>query len=153
MSNGSIEFGPPKTRAGRRSVSIPSPIIPALEHHLSVYVDSQPDALVFLSPRGHPLRRTKFRSQWVKARAAAGVTDTLHFHDLRGSGATWAAHAGATVAELMARLGHESPNMAMRYQHATAEREKALAEKLGQLFFAASTTDGGSAALASEASA
>ena len=68
--------------------------------------------------------------RWIVACDAAGVTG-LHFHDLRGSGATWAAHGGATVAELMARLGHTTPNMAMRYQHATQERDAALAAKLG----------------------
>ena len=41
------------------------------------------------------------------------------------------------MAELMARLGHTTPNMAMRYQHATRERDKAISDKLGALFAAA----------------
>ena len=57
----------------------------------------------------------------------------LHFHDLRGSGATWAATAGTTVRELMARLGHKTERMAIRYQHATLERDQAIADKLGAL--------------------
>ena len=36
----------------------------------------------------------------------------------------------------MARLGHSTPDMAMRYQHATADRDKALADRLGALFTA-----------------
>jgi integrase len=82
-----------------------------------------------------PVRRTKWRDHWVLARDAAGV-EGLHFHELRGSGATWSAVAGATVAELMARLGHSTPDIAMRYQHATADRDKALADRLGALFTA-----------------
>jgi integrase len=62
----------------------------------------------------------------------AGITG-LHFHDLRGSGATWAATTGATVRELMGRLGHTTPTMALRYQHATLERDTAIAERLGAL--------------------
>ena len=103
---------------------------------LAKFVGPQKDALVFTLPEGHPLRRTKFRNRWIVACEAVGVTG-LHFHDLRGSGATWAAHGGATVAGLMARLGHTTPNMAMRYQHATQERDAALAAKLGALFSAA----------------
>jgi len=65
-------------------------------------------------------------------RAASGIT-SLHFHDLRGSAATWAATSGATARELMARLGHSTPSMALRYQHATLERDQAIAERLGAL--------------------
>jgi len=132
LSSGRTIFGPPKTDAGRRIVSIPAELVPALEAHLSEHVDPEPDALVFTSPEGLPLRRTKFRTRWIAKCEEVGITG-LHFHDLRGSGATWAAHAGATVAELMARLGHTTPNMAMRYQHATAERDRALSDRLGAL--------------------
>ena len=68
----------------------------------------------------------------AEACKAAGVTG-LHFHDLRSSGATWAATAGATVRELMSRLGHATPAMALRYQHATLERDRAIADRLGAL--------------------
>jgi integrase len=78
------------------------------------------------------LRRTKFRARWAAACKAAGIAG-LHFHDLRGSGATWAATTGATVRELMGRLGHTTPTMALRYQHATLERDQAIAERLGAL--------------------
>jgi hypothetical protein len=80
-------------------------LVPILEEHLGQYVPAPPerppepgseaDALDFTSPEGHPLRRTKSRPRWAKACRKAGVTG-LHFHDLRGSGATWAAVAGAT---------------------------------------------------------
>ena len=56
---------------------------------------------------------------------------------MRGSGATWAATTGATVAELMSRLGHTTPTVAMRYQHATTERDQSIADKLGALMRAA----------------
>jgi hypothetical protein len=41
--------------------------------------------------------------------------------------------AGATIKELMARLGHSSPRAAMIYQHATKDRDKAIADALGTL--------------------
>ena len=63
----------------------------------------------------------------------------LHFHDLRGSGATWAAVAGATLPELMHRLGHRTHTAALRYQHATDERHREVADRLGALLSAGTT--------------
>lgn len=119
-------------------VAVPAELVELLEVHLAEYVGADADALVFTSPEGHPLRRTKFRARWADACTAAKVVG-LHFHDLRGSGATWAATSGATVRELMARLGHSTPSMALRYQHATLERDQAIAERLGELLRAAGT--------------
>ena len=44
-----------------------------------------------------------------------------------------AAATGATLAELMARLGHSTVGAAMRYQHAAADRDKAIAAALSEL--------------------
>ena len=57
----------------------------------------------------------------------------VHFHDLRHTGGTLAAATGATLKELMARLGHSSPRAAMIYQHATSDRDQAIAQALGTL--------------------
>jgi integrase len=132
LANGSTIFGPPKSAAGRRVVAFPVELVPMIEDHLAEYVPAAPDALLFTSREGLPLRRTKFRPHWADACKRAQVTG-LHFHDLRGSGATWAATAGATVRELMSRLGHSTPAVALRYQHATLERDKAIADRLGLL--------------------
>jgi integrase len=137
LAGGKVVFGPPKTEAGSRVVAVPEELIPGLKAHLDSFVGPETDALVFTSPEGHPLRRTKFRTKWMSACNKAGATG-LHFHDLRGSGATWAATTGATVAELMARLGHSTATVAMRYQHATLDRDQAIAKKLGALMRAAS---------------
>ncbi|MGO9582737.1 MAG: site-specific integrase, partial [Acidimicrobiales bacterium] len=52
---------------------------------------------------------------------------------LRHFAGTSAAHAGATTRELMARLGHSSPRAALIYQHATEERDHAIAAGLDAL--------------------
>ena len=66
------------------------------------------------------------------ARAAAGRSD-LRWHDLRHTGATLAAHAGATTRELMDRLGHSTSVMAMRYQHVADDRPAEIARRLSLL--------------------
>ncbi len=132
LADGRVVFGPPKTSAGRRTVAFPAELVPVIADHLATQVASEQDALVFTSPEGFPLRRGKFRHRWGAACREVGL-EGLRFHDLRGSGATWAAHAGATVRELMDRLGHSTPEIALRYQHATRERDRAIADKLGAL--------------------
>ena len=52
---------------------------------------------------------------------------------MRHTGGTLAAATGATLKELMARLGHSSPRAAMIYQHATRDRDRAIAQALGGL--------------------
>jgi len=63
---------------------------------------------------------------WNAARKAAGRPD-LRWHDLRHTGATRAAQAGATTADLMARLGHSTIGAAMLYQHAAQDRDAQIA--------------------------
>jgi len=57
----------------------------------------------------------------------------LHFHDLRHTGGTLSAATGASLKELMARLGHSSVRAAMMYQHATRDRDRVIALALGDL--------------------
>ena len=69
---------------------------------------------------------------WRQARQAAGVPH-LRLHDLRHTGNTLAAATGASTKELMARMGHASPQAALIYQHATADRDRAIADALSDL--------------------
>jgi hypothetical protein len=45
----------------------------------------------------------------------------------------WLAISGATTRELMARVGHASPAAALRYQHATEDRDTALANAFSEM--------------------
>ena len=125
-----LVLGPPKSRAGSRTVGIPKAIIPALREHFDSYVGAEDTALVFAGARGGVLRRGNFRrgSGWAQAVVKSGVPG-LHFHDLRHTGNMLAA-PGASLADLKARMGHDSARAAMIYQHATAEADQAIAEAL-----------------------
>jgi integrase len=126
-----LVLGAPKSRAGLRTVVLPAMVVPHLAEHLAEYVDPDPNALVFAGPKGAPIRRSNFHSLlgWTKARAEVGVPE-LHFHDLRHTGNTLAAGAGASTKDLMARMGHDSVEAALIYQHATSEADRAVADKL-----------------------
>ena len=128
----------PKSGAGVRTVHLPPHLIPELEHHLSTHVPT--DCLyVFPNSKGEPIKRSSFRSVWLRARAKAGLP-TLRFHDLRHTGNTFAAATGASTRELMARMGHSSMRAALIYQHATKDRDAAIAAALSQLAEAATAT-------------
>jgi len=79
----------------------------------------QTDAFAFTGPTGAAIRRGSLNKllRWQQTVAAMGVPG-LHFHDLRHIGNTLAAGTGASVRDLMARMGHDSPAAAMIYQHA-----------------------------------
>jgi integrase len=116
----------PKTRAGRRTVAIPPHIFEALSQHLDRHVDHSPDAFVVGASN------RSLSAAWNQARSKQGRGD-LRFQDLRHSGLTWSAATGASVAELMRRAGHASQSAALRYQHATDDRDRALADALARL--------------------
>lgn len=82
-----------------------------------------------------PGRLTRRKHVWRAAVRRTGIPDEidLHLHDLRHTGSTWTAQSGATLKEVMARIGHSSTRAAMVYQHATRERDRAIAAALDQL--------------------
>jgi integrase len=121
--------GTPKSEAGQRDVAIPPHLLPAVEEHLSAHTGPEPGALLFTAVSGGYLTPGGLYDWFYPAREQAGRPD-LRFHDLRHTGATLAAATGATLAELMRRLGHSTPGAAIRYQHATDDRDRAIAEAL-----------------------
>jgi integrase len=129
---GSYSITTPKSDAGIRDVAIPPHVIPAIEAHLARHAGIGRDALIFPAEGGGHLQPSTLYRHWYKARDTAGRPD-LRFHDLRHSGAVLAAATGASLAELMARLGHSTPAAAMRYQHAAKGRDREIAALLSKL--------------------
>jgi len=131
--NGAFSIGPPKSAAGRRTVTLPTVVVVALAEHLVKYTAKQPDAFVFLSRHGTYLRRSNFnRRVWQPATRAAGV-EGLRVHDLRHTAGTLATAAGGSLREVMDRLGHSTTVAAVRYQHVMADRDAAIARELNRL--------------------
>jgi len=131
----------PKTEAGRRVVTVPLVVVEALDEHLATFVAPEPDACVFTGAEGGPLRRARLSEAWRAALTAAGAPDGLRLHDLRHHALTLSARMpGVTTKELMARAGHTSPRAALIYQHATAERDRAIADHLDAVIASARRT-------------
>ena len=129
---GDQQNGPPNTEAGRRSVTIPSAILDDLRRHVDRYAQPDDDGYVFTGVKGGPLAPHVLQKAWDKARTKLDLGD-LHLHDLRHLAGTLAASTGASTKEVMHRLGHASPQAALRYQHATRDRDVAIARALDGL--------------------
>ncbi|GAA2223089.1 site-specific integrase [Promicromonospora sukumoe] len=121
--------GPVKTDAGYRTIAIAEDLVPILAAHIDRFAQSGRDGLVFPGQKGGVLPEGTWRDNWIRARNKAGLPG-VKTHDLRHTSLTLAARAGATTAELMYRAGHSEPRVAMDYQHAAAERDRMIAERM-----------------------
>lgn len=130
--SGAILIGSLKTDGSDRVVHMPPAMIERMRHHLDNYCAPQANAPVAHGPNSMTSRlgNSHMQRQFKMAYTAAGIAH-LRFHDLRHTALTLAGQAGATVAELKQRAGHVSTEVAMRYQTATSERDKLIAQRLG----------------------
>lgn len=126
---GVITFGPPKTKAAVRSLTVPR----FVTTELASLTNGGPERkqLVFRSPEGHPVRPGLFRRRfWNPAVTAADLTP-LRVHDLRHTAvALWIA-AGANPKQIAVRAGHTSVSVVLdRYGHLFPEQDEALVSAL-----------------------
>lgn len=120
---------PPKTDAGKRTVTVPPHVLPVLIAHMRDWAGTD---RVFVGRDGRPMRGDAVRQAFTRARRKADMPG-FRFHDLRHTGQTLAASAGATTKDLMKRLGHASPAAANRYLHAVDGRDAEIASALSDL--------------------
>lgn len=123
----------PKTASGIRTVHLPPPFLPMLQKHLLEHCAPGPDGLLFPGDRTDHMSVRYLMDRYRPAREAAGRPD-LTIHHLRHTALTLAGQHGATAAELQARAGHASQAAMAIYQHATLDRDKALAERIGATY-------------------
>ncbi len=127
-----IVIDTPKSDAGTRDIAIPPHLLPLIKAHLRGFGQWGRDGLLFPSAKGGVLTNGMLNVWWWPARAAAERED-LRFHDLRHTGATLAAQTGATLKELMGRLGHTTPAAALIYQHVASGRDAEIAQALSDI--------------------
>ena len=114
----SIAFGPPKTRAGRRSISLDAGTVIALRaHKLQQSPLSASKGLVFARGDGRPHDPDVISQQFASATRRAGVK-RIRLHDCRHTHATLLLAARIHPKVVSERLGHSSVAITMdRYSH------------------------------------
>lgn len=138
---GQLSFGEPKTAGSRRTVTLPQFLRDMLAAHLAALPSGTPEALVFPSKTGKPLRHHLFYRRHFKLavrKALPAEKHGLRFHDLRHTCASLGIAAGAHPKLISARLGHSSVQITLdRYSHLFPSVEEALGEALDAQFTAA----------------
>lgn len=86
---------------------------------------------MFATANGTIPARSNLGAAWRRACERADVPQ-VRLHDLRHVAQVNAAEAGATLPELMARLGHATPAAAMVYLRARNVRDLQLTAALGE---------------------
>jgi len=100
-------FGPPKSKAGFRTVPMPDTVATTLAEHLARY-GTGPVDLVFTNTAGRPLRRNTAGDMWHRAAKQIELPEWATFHDLRHFYASLLIARGCSVKAVQKRLGHQS---------------------------------------------
>jgi len=116
--SGHFEFGETKTYQ-RRWVRLPRFVSDMVALQLRDGVAAGPEALVFTSGTGTPLRNSNFRRRvWQQALEAAGLPETVRPLDLRHTCASLLIRRGASIKAVQQQLGHSTPIVTLNvYAH------------------------------------
>jgi integrase len=106
LHGGGHRWGPPKSKAGVRRVTLPTFVCDELATQLASRSQPEQEGLVFVNTRGGPLRRSTFRRNvWLPAITSLGLAG-LRPHDLRHTAVALAIAEGAHPVAIQKRLGH-----------------------------------------------
>lgn len=132
---GELSYGPPKSAAGRRTVTMPRFLCEMVGAAMGSKT-AKKSGLVFPSPNGEPMRRGNFRRRvWLDAVKAAKVGEGFRFHDLRHTAVALAIAQGAHPKAIQERLGHASVSLTLdRYGHLFPSLEEKIADGLDDLY-------------------
>jgi integrase len=135
-ADGELHFGSTKTYESR-SVPLPGFLVEKLARHLE-RVPNDPEALVFTSEGGKPLRGSNWRRRiWFPALKAAGLP-LRRIHDLRHTCAALLISQGHSPKSIQAHLGHSSITVTLdTYGHLYPEERGKIAVGLEEAYRAA----------------
>jgi integrase len=120
-----IRFKPPKSKAGRRDITLPDILVEALRDHRKAQLELRmqlgagklpDDALLFATLEGKPWAPNLLSTLWLNFARRIGVKVT--FHALRHTHASQLIDRGVDIVTISKRLGHAKPDITLRtYAH------------------------------------
>jgi integrase len=119
QTKGNLRFKEPKSRHGRRKITLPPSAVAALDrYHRQLGMATHPDALVFSNSDGFPIRPNAVSVQWNREIRRIKRVPPVVFHSLRHTHASALIRAGIDVVSVSRRLGHSSPVITLKvYAH------------------------------------
>jgi integrase len=132
-----IRLKAPKSKAGRRDITLPDTLVDALRAHRKAMLELRmqlgagrlpDDALLFANLAGEPLQPSNVSSDWGKIAGRIGMPE-ITFHGLRHTHASQLIATGVDIATISKRLGHARPSVTLAiYAHMfTSDDGKAAA--------------------------
>jgi integrase len=140
--SGGVVAAEVKSRAGTRTVGIPSPLVEVLRQH-SAHQERERDRAadlwveqgwVFTNHVGRPVHPRVDHNEWKALLRKAGVRDA-RLHDARHTAATMLLLLGVPSRAVMDVMGWSQASMTTRYQHVTPELTRSIANQVGELFW------------------
>ena len=136
------DTGPTKSRAGRRIIRLPDPVIVLLKVHQEKQAAEREAARqlwhesgwVFTKPDGLPLNPNTDYHEWKDLLKVAGLRDA-RLHDARHTAATVLLILAVPTPTAMAIMGWSSAAMAKRYQHIFDSIRRDVASQVGELLW------------------
>ncbi|MES9606175.1 tyrosine-type recombinase/integrase [Actinomadura sp. NPDC000929] len=136
------ETGRTKSKAGRRVIGLPAPLIRLLvEHRIKQDAERKvarqlwhDGGYVFTKPDGLPLIPNTDYREWKALLVRAGLREA-RLHDARHTAATVLLILGVPTPTAMAIMGWSSASMATRYQHMSDTIRSDVAARVGDLLW------------------
>ncbi len=132
-----LKLKKPKTKAGVRTISLPSTVVSALKAHRAQQLEQRlalglgkpgKEALVFSRHDGEPIAPSRVSGAW-RDFVAAKKLPKVRFHDLRHTHASALISSGLDVVKISRRLGHASPVVTLAvYAHLFKQSDDGAAD-------------------------
>lgn len=139
---GGVAFGPPKTRAGTRTLTLSGLALDALAAQAAAVAARkaafgplwEEQGLLFPGEAGRPWHPQAFTSAFRRLIRRHGLPE-VRFHDLRHSNISISAALGIPLKVISARAGHANPALTLnRYQHLLPGQDQDAAARLDAAF-------------------
>jgi len=121
-----IRFKAPKSKAGKRDITMPDILVEALHKHRKAQLELRlqlglgklpDDALLFATIEDRPLATIDVSCEWGRFAGRIGLPE-ITFHALRHTHASQLIDAGVDIATISKRLGHATPGITLNvYAH------------------------------------
>lgn len=130
----------PKSRAGRRTIALPKPLLEKLKTHRTEQLQVRLAAgeywhdhgLVFVDEIGRPIDPRRDWANWKQLLRDAGLRDA-RLHDARHTAATLLLQQGVLPRVVMEILGHSQIGLTQNtYQHVVPEIAREAADKIAK---------------------
>ena len=117
-----IRFKPPKSKAGRRDITLPDILVDLLREYRKAQLELrmrlgagklQDTDLLFADLNGGPLSPNAISAAWSDYAKQIGMPEVT-FHSLRHTHASQLIDAGVVIVTINRRLGHAKPDITLR---------------------------------------